>query len=253
MNRLTICVTVCILLTLCCARAELPNAVSGTDHMDGCAEEHDPHWHANQTEASAWYMDDWSPNFDGTHSQMGKTVSCAYESIAYGNVSLKVCPVCGDFGGERVALCQGGSLRVDRLYDEEKAMLAGRDAATQAAGNVVGETALGLVGMNGQGELSAFAYLTSGQYMVRILRLPEGADAAYAVSICHEIAGRRYDAECAYAYRLPIRGEGLRVLRADEDGHAAEIAAELTQLDTGLYFKPYALENAFGLFLLVNE
>lgn len=192
----------------------------------------------NGKKAAGKYLNDWKPNFDGTHTQKNKvtgkrtTVACDYEIATYGNTTVKACPVCGDFNGEKVALCTSRYLTIERLWDAAKASKYHVTANDVAGGR-------------------GYEFLTNGQYMVRILKMPEESDVAYAVTFCHEIAGKQYDAECPYSVTLPLDGNGLTVKKAYFGG-ARDIKAEVKVTNTGLYLKPYATEDAFGLFLLVK-
>ncbi len=198
----------------------------------------------------AWYKGDWTPNFDGTHSNSGKTVACEYQEATYGNTTIKACPVCGDINGEKVELCTSRYLKVNRLYDAVAAAKCGMDPASQILGSG------SLIGINGDGSFDAtdgntYAYLTNGQYMVRILRMPAESDVAYVLTTCHEIAGVAYEAECLYSYMLPIDGTGLTVKKA-YFGSTRDINCETKVTGDGFYFKPTNRTNAFGVFLLVK-
>ena len=171
---------------------------------------------------------DWTPNFDGTHKNAwGQAKACEYEEVTYGNTTIKACPVCGDFNGEHVALCTSSALKINNMYGKQSAK-AHEWTPTDGA-----------------------VYLKNGQYMVRILKMPEDSDVAYAVTICHEINGVAYDAEATFSYVLPLDGTGLTVKKA-YFGSARDIKCETKVTNEGFYFKPYARENAFGLFLLVK-
>ncbi len=176
-------------------------------------------WHATYR--------NWTPNFDGTHSCSGKTVACEYEEVTYGNTTIKACPVCGDFNGEQVAACTSSALKICNMYGSQSPKA---NEWTPAEGNI---------------------YCENGQYIVRILKMPEDSDVAYAVTICHEIGGLCYDAEATHSYVLPLDGTGLSVKKA-YFGTARDIKCETKVTNDGFYFKPYARENAFGLFLLVK-
>ena len=169
---------------------------------------------------------DWTPNFDGTHSCSGKTVACEYEEVTYGNTTIKACPVCGDFNGEQVAACTSGALEINNMFHHQS------DKADEW-------------------EPTNGIYCQNGQYIVRILKMPEDSDVAYAVTICHEVGGLCYDAEATHSYVLPLDGTGLKVKKA-YFGSARDIACETQVTNNGFCFKPYARENAFGLFLLVK-
>ena len=200
----------------------------------------------------AWYKNDWTPNFDGTHSNGAKTVPCAYITVTYEGETIKACPVCGDINGEKIALCDDKNLQFNRLYDVVKAAKVGMDPASQITGNCDGVYDDGSSdGLCKDGIVRNYAYLTNGQYMVRILKMPEESKIAYVVTTCHEIAGVAYDAECTYSYMLPLDGTGLSVKWAD-DGEAVDIKCETRVTPYGFYLKPYAREKAFGLFLLVK-
>ena len=169
------------------------------------------------------YLADWNPNFDGTHTQGGKTVACEYEEVTYGNTTVKACPVCGDINGAKVALCTSRYLEINNMYGNQK----------------------------GTEWQPISGYLNNGQYMVRILPMPEDSDIAYVVTICHEIGGQAYDAEATFSYTLPVDGTGLTVKKA-YFGSAVDVKCETRVTNAGFVFKPYARENAFGLFLLVK-
>ena len=200
----------------------------------------------------AWYKNDWTPNFDGTHSNGAKTVPCEVLTVTYEGETITACPVCGDINGQKVALCQNKNLQFNRLYDVEKAAKVGMDPASQITGNCDGVYTDGSAdGVGKDNIIRNYAYLTNGQYMVRILKMPAESKIAYVVTTCHEIAGVAYDAECTYSYMLPLDGTGLSVKKA-YFGSARDIKCETKVTDQGFYFKPYARENAFGLFLLVK-
>ena len=205
--------------------------------------------------SSGWVptFTDWTPNFDGTHKNAwGQAKACEYEEVTYGNTTIKACPVCGDFNGEKIALCDDKNLQFNRLYDVVKAAKVGMDPASQITGNCDGVYDDGSAdGLCKDGIVRNYAYLTNGQYMVRILKMPADSDVAYAVTICHEINGVAYDAEATFSYVLPLDGTGLTVKKA-YFGSARDIKCETKVTNDGFYFKPYARENAFGLFLLVK-
>ena len=205
-----------------------------------------------QSGAYAWYKGDWTPNFDGTHSHSGRTVPCEVFTVTYEGVTITGCPVCGDINGEKVPLCESRYLQFNRHYDVVKAAKVGMDPASQITGNcdaVCGDGSA--YGICKDGRPHNYAYLTNGQYMVRILKMPAESKIAYVVTTCHEIAGVSYDAECTYSYMLPLDGTGLSVKKA-YFGSARDIKCETKVTNDGFYFKPYARENAFGLFLLVK-
>ncbi len=180
--------------------------------------------------SSGWVptFTDWTPNFDGTHrNDWWQTKACEYEEVTYGNTTIKACPVCGDFNGEHVALCTSRALKINNMYGSQSPK-ANEWVPTAGA-----------------------LYLDNGQYMVRILKMPADSDVAYAVTICHEINGVAYDAEATFSYVLPLDGTGLTVKKA-YFGSARDIKCETRVTNDGFFFKPYARENAFGLFLLVK-
>ena len=175
----------------------------------------------------AWYKGDWTPNFDGTHSNGAATVACDSITVTYEGETIKACPVCGDFNGEQVAACTSSALKICNMYGSQSPK-ANEWVPTAGA-----------------------LYLDNGQYMVRILKMPADSDVAYAVTICHEINGVAYDAEATFSYVLPLDGTGLTVKKA-YFGSARDIKCETRVTNDGFFFKPYARENAFGLFLLVK-
>ena len=200
----------------------------------------------------AWYKGDWTPNFDGTHSNGAATVACDSITVTYEGETIKACPVCGDINGEKVPLCESRYLQFNRHYDVVKAAKVGMDPASQITGNCDAVCDDGSAyGICKDGRPRNYAYLTNGQYMVRILKMPAESKIAYVVTTCHEIAGVSYDAECTYSYMLPLDGTGLTVKKA-YFGSARDIKCETKVTNNGFYFKPYARENAFGLFLLVK-
>ena len=205
-----------------------------------------------QSGAYAWYKGDWTPNFDGTHSHSGRTVPCEVFTVTYEGVTITACPVCGDINGEKVPLCESRYLQFNRHYDVVKAAKVGMDPASQICGNCVKTYEDGSAdGCGRDGVVRNYKYLTNGEYMVRIMKMPAESPIAYVVTTCHEIGGVFYEAECTYSYMLPLDGTGLTVKKA-YFGSARDIKCETKVTNQGFYFKPYARENAFGLFLLVK-
>lgn len=177
----------------------------------------------------------WQANLEeGTHSCEGRyrtesgtiekemrTVACDFEYFTIDGREMYVCPVCGNLNGDAVIPRITTKNKFNRI--EPKVQLP-----------------------------KGYKWNQNGEYIMRIIAMPESSEAAFIMTTCHEIAGVRYDAETMYNYVVPLPLDGIKVKYA-YFGDLIDFEGDLVVCTGGLQIRPAHQTQCFGAFVMMKD
>lgn len=180
----------------------------------------------------------WKANLgEGTHTAEGRyrnsngeiekdlrTVACDFIYFTVDAREMYVCPVCGNLNDDAVIpIIPAKNAKFNRIAPKVKP--------------------------NPQ---SGYKWNTNGQYLIRIIAMPESSEAAFIMTACHEIAGVCYDAETMYNYVVPLPHDGIKVKYAYY-GSLIDFEGNLVVCTDGLQIRPAHRSQCFGAFVMMKD
>lgn len=169
------------------------------------------------------YRGEWVADLEaGTHANGGRVMPCDFTAVTVDGKLLNICPICGNVNNEFVMpLVKSSALQIERV-----------DITAP---------------------ICNFPYVwnTNGQYVVRMMRMPEDSEAAYIFSVCHEMAGTNYPAECAYSMVIPVDGRNCTLKKA-YGGGLRDFYGYTNAASNGYQVRATTPSDSFGVFVLVK-